>query len=132
MILALDLSTKSSGWAVYDKNNLIASGCITATSSDLIERIIKITKELDEKILKKYKIHEVIAEEVQPTGGYGVGNQKTHKALMWIQASIALLLHQYHIKFNFVYPNSWRAQCGIKTRPRYYQRNIKTKRYWIC
>ena len=88
MILALDLSTKSSGWAVYDKNNLITSGCITATSSDLIERIIKITKELEEKILKKYNIHEVIAEEVQPTGGYGVGNQKTHKALMWIQASI--------------------------------------------
>lgn len=119
MILALDLSTKSSGWAVYDKKELIASGYITATSTDLIERIIKITKELDEKILKQYKITEVIAEEVQPTGGYGVGNQKTHKALMWIQASIALMLHPYRISFNFVYPNSWRAQCGIKTRSRH-------------
>ena len=30
----------------------------------------------------EYKIDKIIVEEVRPEGGYGVGNQKTHKALM--------------------------------------------------
>ena len=31
MLLALDLSTKSTGYAIFDKDKLIESGCITAS-----------------------------------------------------------------------------------------------------
>ena len=39
MILALDLSTKSTGWAVYDGIKLIDHGCQIATSTILINFI---------------------------------------------------------------------------------------------
>ena len=80
-ILALDLSTHSSGWAVMTEDSLVEYGCITSASTDLIKRIFIMSNGIEE-ILNKYKIDKIIVEEVRPEGGYGVGNQKTHKALM--------------------------------------------------
>lgn len=115
-ILALDLSTKSTGYAVYNDSKLIKYGCLTATSTDFIKRIQKIIGEID-IILQEYKPDKVIAEEVRPEGtGYGVGNLHTHKTLMYLQAAVAFLLHEKYAaaSFEFVYPSSWRATCGIK------------------
>lgn len=112
-ILSLDLSTKSSGWAIFEDGFLIEYGCITASSTDLIKRIIKIENELEE-ILKKHKdIDKAIAEEVRPESG--MQNIKTHRALMWLQGYIAILLHKYKINLDLIYPSSWRAAIGIKT-----------------
>ena len=116
-ILALDLSTKSTGYAVYDDNKLIEYGCITASSTDFINRIQKIIQELDVK-LQKHQPSKVVAEEVRPEGGYGVGNQKTHKALMYLQAALEFLVHDNYSKrvnIEYIYPSSWRAAIGIKT-----------------
>lgn len=115
-LLSLDLSTKSSGWAVFNDGNLIDYGCITASSTDLIKRIKKMTDELQISTLNKYEIRKVIVEEVRPEGGYGVGNQKTHKALMWLQAAVAFMLHDNYptIELEYIYPSSWRASLGIK------------------
>lgn len=37
--LSLDLSTKSSGWAIWEDNNLIMHGCVVKKSKDVIKRI---------------------------------------------------------------------------------------------
>ena len=37
-ILSLDLSTKSSGWAIFEDTKLIDYGCVTSSSTDLIKR----------------------------------------------------------------------------------------------
>ena len=115
-LLSLDLSTKSSGWAVFNNGELIDYGCITASSTDLIKRIKKMTDELQISALNKYEIGKVIVEEVRPEGGYGVGNQKTHKALMWLQAAVAFMLHDNYptVELEYIYPSSWRASLGIK------------------
>lgn len=115
-ILALDLSTKSSGWAVMTEDSLIEYGCITSASTDLIKRIFIMSDGIEE-VLNKYKIDKIIVEEVRPEGGYGVGNQKTHKALMWLQAKIAFLIYEKFkgIQIEYIYPSSWRASIGIKT-----------------
>lgn len=107
MILSLDLSTKSSGWAVFENGELMDHGCITSASTDLIKRIHIMTDAI-EQLLNKYEIKTIIIEEVRPEGGYGVGNTQTHRALMWLQASIAFLVHD---KFNkttidYIYPSS--------------------------
>ena len=39
IILSLDLSTKSSGWAVFEDKKLKEYGCITSASTDLVKRI---------------------------------------------------------------------------------------------
>jgi RNase H-fold protein (predicted Holliday junction resolvase) len=80
-ILALDLSTKSSGWAIFDEGQLIDYGCITSASTDLIKRIFIMSNGIEEA-LNKYNIDKIVVEEVRPEGGSGVGNQKTHRALM--------------------------------------------------
>ena len=114
-ILSLDLSTKSSGWAYFKDGELKDHGCITSSSTDLIKRIYKMTEGIAE-ILNKYSIDKIIAEEVRPEGGYGVGNTKTHRALMWLQAATAFLIHDKYsnIEIEYIYPSSWRATLGIK------------------
>lgn len=114
-ILSLDLSTKSSGWAIFIDGELTSHGCITSASTDLIKRIY-IMKDEIQKLLTENKIDKIVVEEVRPEGGYGVGNQKTHKALMWLQAAIAFMVHDFFskIEIEYIYPSSWRASCGIK------------------
>lgn len=115
-ILSLDLSTKSSGWAIFEDKKLINHGCITFSSTDLIKRIHKMTDEIKQILINNQKIEKIIVEEVRPEGGYGVGNQKTHKALMWLQAAVAFLIHDNFslVEIEYIYPSSWRAKLGIK------------------
>lgn len=114
-LLSLDLSTHSSGWAFFEAGELKDWGCITSASTDLIKRIY-IMKDGIQEILSKSKVDKIIVEEVRPEGGYGVGNQKTHKALMWLQAAIAFMVYDFNkkIEIEYIYPSSWRATCGIK------------------
>ena len=114
-ILSLDLSTKSSGWAVFEDKNLKEYGCITSSSTDLVKRIY-IMRDGIKEILNKYTINKIVLEEVRPEGGYGAGNIQTHRALMWLQAAIGFLIHDEFktIEIEYVYPSSWRASCGIK------------------
>lgn len=67
-------------------------------------------------ILDRYSINKIIVEEVRPEGGFGVGNLQTHRALMWLQAATAFLIHDDypHIEIEYIYPSSWRAKLGIK------------------
>lgn len=114
-ILSLDLSTKSSGWAFFEMGELKDWGLITSASTDLIKRIY-IMRDRIQEILSKSKVDKIVVEEVRPEGGYGVGNQKTHKALMWLQAAIAFMVYDFNkkIEIEYIYPSSWRATCGIK------------------
>ncbi len=117
-ILSLDLSTKSSGWAVFEDGELKDYGCVTSASTDLIKRIQIMTSAIQEVMNKYDQIDKVIAEEVRPEGrGYGVGNLQTHRALMWLQAGIAFMIHDNFkkVKLEYIYPSSWRASIGIKT-----------------
>lgn len=116
-ILAIDASTKSSGWAVFDDTKLVQYGCITASSNDLVKRIQKMISEID-VILQNSQAEKIILEEVRPEDkGLQNQNLKTHKALMYLQAAIVFLLHDRHpkVELDFLYPSEWRSLCGIKT-----------------
>ena len=119
MLLSLDLSTKSSGVAIFDNDKkLIDYTCITASSTDLIKRIYKIIDELKLFCQKYDNIDTVVIEEVRPEGNqYGVGNQKTHKALMYLQAALIFFMHDSYpkIKIEYLYPSEWRSRCGLHT-----------------
>lgn len=114
MFLALDASTKSTGVAIFDNDSLIYYDCLTSYSSDVINRIQNMVKKLNE-VLASYPIDVIVIEEVRPD--QGEQNSKTMKALFWLQAAIAFLLHDKYpnIRIDYVYPNEWRHQCGIKT-----------------
>lgn len=125
-ILSLDASTKSTGCAIFNDNNLEAYYCLTASSSDLINRIKKIIPQL-EQILKDHPVDKIILEEVRPEGG--LQNIKTHKALMYLQAAIAFLVHERfkNVEIDYIYPNEWRKLCGIKTGAGVRRETLKPK-----
>ncbi len=66
-------------------------------------------------IVEQYNPDKVVAEEVRPENG--LQNLKTHRALMWLQGGVALMLYEYNkkLEMDLVYPSSWRAAIGIKT-----------------
>ena len=117
-LLSLDLSTKSTGYAVFEDNTLVDYGCIKASSTDVINRIQKIIKEINNVLLKHSNIEKIIVEEVRPENGQkGVGNLRTHKVLMWLQAALEFLIHDNFasISIEYLYPSEWRKVCGIQT-----------------
>ena len=109
-ILSLDLSTKSSGWCIGQNGSLETHGCITASSRDVIKRIIKMRDQLS-KIIKNNKIDKIIMEEVRPEY-----NSHTNKVLMWLQAVIVIAAYEIdsNIEYQFVGASEWRAALKIK------------------
>lgn len=122
-ILALDLSSKSSGWAT-EIDDKLEYGCITSSSTDKNKRII-IMREGVIELIKKYNITKVIMEEVRPETYdkdeeelYShLRNSQTAKTLYWLQGVIAIAIYEYNkkIDIDFIQPNSWRSKIGIKT-----------------
>lgn len=129
LLLSLDLSTKSTGYAIWDKDKLIDYGLITASSQDLIKRIQKITNDLNDILKAKSancSIDKVIVEEVRPENG--LQNIQTHRALMWLQGAIATMFHDdYNLSLEYVYPSEWRSKCGIKTGAGIKRESLKKK-----
>jgi len=115
IILGLDLSSKSTGVALLQDEKIIAYTTITASGTDTIKRIQKITNELKEFVESfsaNYKIDKILMEEVRPDGGL---NLQTYKTLMWTQASVAFMLHDTcPAATEYIYPSSWRSKLGIK------------------
>ncbi len=109
-LLSLDLSTKSSGWCVGQDGNLESHGCISASSRDVIKRIIKMRDQLS-KIVKNNKIDKIIMEEVRPEY-----NSHTNKVLMWLQAVIVVATYEVNpkIEYEFIGASEWRAALKIK------------------
>lgn len=125
--LFLDLSTKSTGYAISDGNGkLITYGLIIATSSNNVSRIQKIQKEITE-LIRQYNIEKIIAEDVHPEA-YGYSD--TARLLMWLQGSIVLGAHSVNNNINsksieFMQASEWRKQLGIKTGRGVKRENLK-------
>lgn len=112
-ILALDASTKSTGYAIYVDNILKDYGTITASSSNVINRIQKIIQEI-EPIISTCSFDYIVLEEVPNINN---GNIKTLKALYWLQAALNFLFYEKIPKSTVKYfiPGEWRKKVGIHT-----------------
>ena len=117
-ILAIDGSTKSTGWAIFCDEKLIDYGCITASSTDKIKRIKIMGTEIIKILKDNPDIEHIVMEEVLPKKGDDDSpkNKNTTRALMWLQAAVAFIVHEFNskIEFTYYYPSEWRKKCGIK------------------
>ena len=109
-ILSLDLSTHSSGWCIGQDGVLKTHGCITASSKDVKNRIIKMRDELI-TIIKENKIEKIIMEQVRPDY-----NSHTSKVLMWLQAVVVIATYEINpkIQCQFIGVSTWRATLKMK------------------
>ena len=112
-ILALDASTKNTGFAIYKHNKLQKYDCIPATSNDLFNRISVMVEGIKSILIENPDIDHIIMEEVRQQGFINI---KTYKALMYLQGCIGMMLYKHfkHVQLEFLYPSSWRKVCGIK------------------
>ena len=111
-LLALDASTKSSGFAIFSNTKLLACNCITASSNELYKRIHKMVDSIL-TIVEQMGINTIVMEEVIPDHSK---NTNTFRALMYLQALIHIEMHDKHpeVQIEMVYPSSWRSVCGIE------------------
>ena len=111
--LGLDLSSKSTGYSIYDGKELKKYGCIVASDTNLFNRINKMINEL-EVILNENKIDQVMIEDVLIEDVHH--NHTVFKALTYLQGFVLNLMNNYKItKVEFCTASQWRKKCGIKT-----------------
>lgn len=124
IILALDLSTKSSGQAIYEDQKLSSYGCITAASSNLFKRIEKMTDEV-ENLINKFNVTKVVIEEVILDDVHN--NNHVFKALMYLQGFIVNKLDKYNLVPDFLISSEQRKKCGIRTGAGIHRDSLKSK-----
>ena len=111
-VLAIDGSTKSTGWALFNNRKLVTYGIICANNNNVLDRIPIIVNGLLQ-ILKEHNPDEIIMEEVIPEDVNH--NQTTFKSLIYLQAMVALTFHKMGKKLNFYAASEWRKKCEIQT-----------------
>jgi Holliday junction resolvasome RuvABC endonuclease subunit len=124
VLLTIDASTKSTGWAIFEDTQLTNYGVITATSSNLYKRIDKMITEID-KLVEQYQPTDIVIEEVLPADVRN--NNNVFKALIYLQGFICHTLDKYKIIPTFIVASHWRRLCGIKTGSSIKRESLKSK-----
>ena len=114
-LLALDQASRTTGWAIFDDEELIDSGTFTLKSDDIGERLVDYKKHV-EKLICDNDIEEVAFEDIQMQNQ--INNVQTFKILAEIfgvtQEYLVEQGHSYHV----VSSNTWKSQLNIKGKQR--------------
>lgn len=124
IVLAIDGSTKNTGWAIFTDNALTAHGVINAGSANVFHRIDKMIEEM-KKIIEKYEPTKISMEEVLPEDVRH--NNNVFKPLMYLQGYFMHLFDDCKIPADLVVASHWRKCCGIKTGAGVQRTSLKPK-----
>lgn len=112
-ILALDQSSRITGWAVFDGHDLCEYGKIVYDSAIPIEeRLYKLRNKVAD-LIDKYKIDEVVLEDIQLQNNV-VNNVQTFKTLAEVYGVLSELCYELNIPQSAVLASSWKHTLGIK------------------
>lgn len=128
-ILALDQSSRITGWSVFADGALIEYGKFDASSvgTDIGKRLSYIKQKITE-LIEKFNIEQVAFEEIQMQTSVG-NNVVTFKTLAYVQAIIIETLYNLNIPYAIVPSSSWKSTLGIKGRARAEQK--KNAQLWV-
>lgn len=107
ILIALDESTTSTGYAIFKNNTLIDHGIFSSKSKNVLERVSYIIEEI-EKIIKKYKPNDMIIEDVQITM-----NAATTRSLLGLQFMIEMYAYKNNISCEKYRTTKWRRILGL-------------------
>ena len=112
-LLALDQSSRVTGWAVFDGDKLQEYGKFEYDSSTPIgERLHKIRNTV-RGLINKYEIKELVLEDIQFQTNV-VNNVQTFKTLAEVFGVIVELCEELKLPWSAVLASSWKHTLGIK------------------
>lgn len=112
ILISLDPSSVSTGYAVFKNEKLETYGVIQEKSKNVLERINNISQKIDE-LLEEYKPDEIALEDITITL-----SAPTAKALMGLQLIIELKAFDKGIKCEALRTTNWRKTLGLSNSPK--------------
>lgn len=122
--LALDQALNTSGWALFEDNNLIQYGIFKTKSTDPIEkRLGNIWTELN-NLVDKYDFEYLFFEDIQKQQ-----NAETYKKLAYVQAAVILWCYWIEsIQYNILSPSHWRSLLKDKYKTNFGKTRVEQKK----
>lgn len=106
--MGLDCSTTSTGWAIFDKDELLDYGVIQPKGEDWRERLYNEGQPLAE-VMEKYKPERIYMEDVP----LKKSNPKTLLILGAVQGFIYGLASHANVPIKFLLPSEWRSPLNL-------------------
>lgn len=135
--LVLDQASITSGWAVFDDQQLISYGSNTSDGSSSTEKIAK-TKYWVASLIDKWNPDEIVIEDIQLQERNNSENYRdmgvtTYKILAHLQGVLMNYFYEKNIRFKTVPPATWRSHSEIKGKYRNDKKKnaqIKVKKFY--
>lgn len=127
-LLALDQSSRVTGWAVFDGSKLEAYGKIEYDSSTPIEDRLHGLRQQVKDLILAHGVNEVVMEDIQLQNNV-VNNVQTFKTLAEVFGVLSELCVDLHIPQQAVLASSWKSVLGIKGKDRAAQK--RNAQQWV-
>lgn len=114
-ILALDQSSRITGYAIFINNQLTASGTFTVADDYIPDRLVKIRNKVI-SLIEQYNIDKVLLEDIQMQTQ--VNNVSTHKILAEVLGVLEELCAERKISHEVIHSQTWKSGLAIKGRDR--------------
>lgn len=116
-ILALDQASRTSGFSVFNGNELVTSGKFTFEDSDMGLRLKKIRQKV-ESLIDEHSPSILVLEDIQLQKAVG-NNVVTYKVLAQVIGVLTELAAEKGIRYELVHSSTWKSHLGIggRTRP---------------
>ena len=117
-VLALDQSSRISGWAVFADGALQEYGKFDAENAgaDIGKRLTYIREKV-KALIDKHGIQKILIEEIQLQNTVG-NNVVTYKKLAYVQAILIQMFDELRLPYEIIASSSWKSTLSIKGRAR--------------
>ena len=114
-ILALDQASRTSGFAVFQEDQLVASGTFTYEDDDFSLRLVKIRNKVI-SLIEQYNINKILLEDIQLQGQ--TNNVETYRKLAEVRGVLSELACEMNIPHEIIHSQTWKSGLDIKGRDR--------------
>ena len=111
-VLALDQSSRITGYAIFEDNMLIKVGKFTLEDVDFSTRLYKFKQKIS-SLIQQYQIAEVAFEEIQLQQ-----NVDTFKKLAMVYGLMLYTVEEHKLPYTIISSNTWKSFCKIKKSTR--------------
>ena len=108
IVLALDQSSQTTGYAVFEDKTLKKVGKFTIVDTDFGKRLKKFRQKIT-SLIQEYQVNEIVFEEIQLQQ-----NVDTFKKLAMVYGNLMELLIELELPYTVMSSNTWKSKCKIK------------------